>query len=325
MPPISDLVIYCDAKHEGLWFRDLSPLLANAKFAMIGRRGTNIPIIESLVFYDRPDIILMNNGEPVLVLEKTSEVPSGHNVGQRQGRIVRSIEHNVPAVYLQPFDAMKHGPHANVCHLNPRLLQFYTKLWDIHNTPALVVEMPSDSDWELINDGSEDGEISAVVHGFLQSGFDWNCGKFLQYRQQMPEQATQRIQARNSYGKPPPSVNIIPTSALAERIRERSGGKQDLPSEWVQREESVLYKIAMSPEKCRREDPYTGTQFIYDYLYCRNGAKPSDKFRNLVLDFPKISVARWKQANPNDPGRKSVLWYATANGILLKDGLIIVR
>ena len=34
------LVIYCDAKHEGLWFRDLSPLLDEATFATIGRRGT---------------------------------------------------------------------------------------------------------------------------------------------------------------------------------------------------------------------------------------------------------------------------------------------
>ena len=40
-------MIYCDAKHEGVWFRDLSPLLANAKFAMIGRRCINVPIIES--------------------------------------------------------------------------------------------------------------------------------------------------------------------------------------------------------------------------------------------------------------------------------------
>lgn len=44
---MGDLVIYCDAKHEGVWFRDLSPLLANAKFAMIGRRCINVPIIES--------------------------------------------------------------------------------------------------------------------------------------------------------------------------------------------------------------------------------------------------------------------------------------
>ena len=88
-----NLTIYCDAKHEGLWFRDLSPLLRNAKFATIGRRGTNPPIIESLVFYDRPDIILLYNEEPVLVLEKTTEVPSGHNIGQRLGRMVRALEY----------------------------------------------------------------------------------------------------------------------------------------------------------------------------------------------------------------------------------------
>ena len=321
----SRLVIFCDAKHEGLWFRDLSPLLSDASFETIGGRGTNPPIIENLIYYDRPDIILLYDGEPVLVLEKTSEVPSGHNVGQRQGRMVRSIEQNIPAIYLQPFDAMKHGKHPHLCRLNPRLLQFYTKMWDIHDTPALVVNWPSDSDWELITDGSEDDEISAVVHDFLQSDFDWGCSKFLHYRQQMPKEAAKRIDAWKPYGHPPGSVSIIPTSSLAQIIHHRSAGEQSIPPEWVQRKESVVYKIGMSPKKCRREDPYTGTQFIYDYLYCRNGEKPEEKFRNLLFDLPKIAVDRWKEANPNDPGRKSVLWYATANGLLLSDGMIEVR
>ena len=83
--------------------------------------------------------------------------------------------------------------------------------------------------------------------------------------------------------------------------------------------------MGMSEEKCRREDPYTGMQFLYDYQHCRNGVKPENKLRNLIIDVPNVSIRRWKEANPNDPSRKSVLWYATANGILLKDGLIIVR
>lgn len=319
------LTIYCDAKHEGLWFRDLSPLLRDATFATIGRRGTNPPIIESLVFYDRPDIILLNNGEPVLVLEKTTEVPSGHNIGQRLGRMVRALEHNVPAIMFMPFDSKKHGKHANLCNLNARVLDGYLRMWDIHETPAFAVNWPSDSDWELITDGTEDDEISAVVHDFLESGFDWNCRKFREHQDRMEAEFARRITIRASYNRPPPSVKIIPTSAFASMVAARTGGAASIPHAWLARKETVLYTMAMNEKKCRREDPYTGMQFLYDYQHCRNGPHPDDKLRNLVIDVPKVSTRRWKEANPNDPGRKSVLWYATANAIFLSDGLIEVR
>jgi hypothetical protein len=78
----------------------------------------------------------------------------------------------------------------------------------------------------------------------------------------------------------------------------------------------------MSPRACRREDPYTGMQFVYDYQLCRTGPNPSDKRRNLVIDVPRVSEATWREANPKDPTRKSVLWYVTANGIALKNGFI---
>ena len=187
------MVIFCDAKHEGLWFRDLSPLLSDASFETIGGRGTNPPIIEKLIYYDRPDIILLYDGEPVLVLEKTSEVPSGHNIGQRLGRMVRALEYEVPAIMFMPFDSMKHGKFSSLCNLNARVLEGYLRMWDIHSTPALAVNWPSDSDWELITDGSEDDGISAVVHDFIQSGFDWGCDEFFRHRALMAEEFTRRV------------------------------------------------------------------------------------------------------------------------------------
>ena len=325
MSQIGDLVIYCDAKHEGLWFRDLSPLLSNARFEIIRGRGKNIDIIENLIFYDRPDIILLNNGEPVMVLEKTSEVPSGHNIGQRLGRMVRSLEYEIPAIMFMPFDSMKHGKHSNLCNLNARVLDGYLRMWDIHSTPALAVNWPSDSDWELITDGSEDDGISALVHDFIQSGFDWNCNEFRRQRAHMAEEFTRRVATHRPYGRPPPSVKIVPTASLEDLIRVRSGGRQEIPAEWRIRKETVIYTVGMTEEKCKRQDPYTGMQFLYDYQHCRTGVDPGDKHRNLILDFPKVSVRRWKEANPNNPATKSVLWYATANGFLLRDGVIGVR
>lgn len=73
--------IYYDAYQEGLWFRDLAPKLAEAELKKFDERVPRA--IEELLVYDRPDIILAVGSEPVLVLEKTEGVPTGHNVGQR--------------------------------------------------------------------------------------------------------------------------------------------------------------------------------------------------------------------------------------------------
>jgi hypothetical protein len=81
----------------------------------------------------------------------------------------------------------------------------------------------------------------------------------------------------------------------------------------------------MSPESCRREDPYTGMQFIYDYGWLRKGPKPSDRDSNLILEIPQVTVARWKTANPNDPMLKASNWYLTADAIALKDGIILIE
>ena len=55
----------------------------------------------------------------------------------------------------------------------------------------------------------------------------------------------------------------------------------------------------------KRQDPYTGSALIYDYLYCRNGINPEDKYRNLIIYFPKISFQKLKKSfqttRPNHP------------------------
>ena len=82
--------------------------------------------------------------------------------------------------------------------------------------------------------------------------------------------------------------------------------------------------MIMSEDKCKRQDPYTGTQFIYDYCYCRNGIKVNDKHSNLVLFFPEIRKV-FGRKNPNNINTKSCNWYLTANLLLLKDGDIFIR
>jgi hypothetical protein len=121
--PSLPAIIFADNKVEGAWFRGLSTGLKDASYVPIRRRGGNPPAVKALIVYDRPDIILVSQHDAVLVVEKTREVPTGHNVGQRLARLVRAAELKVPTIYFFPFDAKKHGTFANICHMNIRLLE----------------------------------------------------------------------------------------------------------------------------------------------------------------------------------------------------------
>lgn len=315
--------IYHDSPVEASWFLGLDNRLESAELKKIHSRGSNPPSIDELVVYDRPDIILEVDGQPVLVLEKSREVPTGHNVGQRFPRLVRAAEMGVPVIKFFPFDAMKHGEYAGKCHLNARLLKAFDRMTEIHDVPVLAVNWPCDDDWELIDDGSEDELLSDLVSDFIDEGFDEWCDAFDAQLVRNEKELDRRLAKRSQYDLPPGSVEITDTSSVLREISHYFDGAS--PNQLQSRPETVVYEIGMSPANCRREDPYTGTQFIYDYNWCRTGASPDEKERNLILHFPKIERKTWYDKNPNDSTRKSQCWYLTANAFKFKDGLDVIR
>lgn len=315
--------IYCDNLIEAHWFMGLSSLLAQATIIKILGRGQNPKIIDSLIEYDRPDIILLADANPVLVLEKTREVPTGHNVGQRIARLVRAVELGIPTIKFFPFDAMKHGEYAGACNLNIRLLEAFEKMAQIHKTPILAINWPVDSHYELLDSGIENKRVSAVVHDYLKSGFDKNCGEIASQIKMMENEYNARLTRRKSYSAPPNSVQFLDTIKFIQNLPYpvEDSTKRTL----LQRGRSVVYIMDMTPSKCRREDPYTGTQFIYDYLWCRNGPKVEHKASNLILQFPGITKSTWYKKNPNDKSRKSCNWYLTANALAFSNGIDLLR
>lgn len=317
------LVAYCDDLNEYEWFSGLDPELRGARFERILPRGKNPPEVENLLRYDRPDVILVSNDKPVLVVEKTREVPTGHNVGQRMARLVRALENKVPAIKFFPFDARKHGKHSGVCNMNARLLFAFEQMWALHETPVMAINWPADEYGELHFGVHADHAMSNLIGAYLESGLDKTCEVFELAR------ATQLIEYRlrclvyPSYGEPPPSLSIEPTDQAICRMGILPGSAN--ANKLTRLPESAVYTIGMTEAACRREDPYTGTQFIYDYLYCRRGPRVEHKYRNLLLYFPNIRTEVWKRKNPNDPERKSSNWYLTANALIFNDGVIYLR
>jgi hypothetical protein len=318
-------VVFGDNQIEYEWFKGLSPLLETAVYNRIGPRGTNPPVIEELIKYDRPDIILLHDHRAVLVVEKTREVPTGHNVGQRMARLVRALEHGIVTIKFFPFDAKKHGAYAGICNLNARLLKAFERMADIHGVPLLAVNWPVDNYGELINDGTENDRMRLIVHSFLAASHEKDITAIKQQMAQMSTEYSTRVRRYPSYGGPPgESVKYMSTAQLLQQV-DGTTVPPTMLEQFRSRELSLIYVMKMTPEACRREDPYTGTQFIYDYLWCRDGPEPTNKHTNLVLRFPFVSRSRWYEANPNNPSRKSSNWYLTASALWLSDGLDILR
>jgi hypothetical protein len=317
--------IYSDNKVEGRWFQSLTEYLKNAEIIKIEGRGSNPGQIDEIISYDRPDIILVKNGSPVLVLEKTREVPTGHNIGQRMARIVRAVEFGIPTIKFLPFDARKHGDFSSVCNLNIRLIDSFKKMAEIHETPVLAINWPSNSHGELLTDGSENTQVSDVVENYLETKCDKNCIKIKEQKAEMDKEYAKRLTLYPKYAEMPgKSVYLINTKVYYKKINEDFA--IDLKASGLDKKtNSLVYKIEMTPENCRREDPYTGTQFVYDYCWCRSGTKPEEKHSNLILHFPKITKDHWLEKNPNDSDRKSCNWYLTANALVFKDDFLVLR
>ncbi|MBS1796785.1 MAG: hypothetical protein JSS81_23345 [Acidobacteria bacterium] len=317
------LRIFGDNRIEASWFRSLSKSLKDANFEKIRGRGQNPRLVDNLIQYDRPDIILTRDDIPVLVVEKTREVPTGHNVGQRAARLVRAVELGVPTICFFPFDSRKHGEYTGICNLNIRLLKAFEKMYEIHGTPIIAVNWLTDEHGELIGDGSENESISKIVNGYIDSGFNPNCRELIQNIEINKLEYDQRLDRRKSYSKPPNSVVILQTDQLIATLENRVS--RLVAQNLNLLKESVVYTMDMKPAKCRREDPYTGTQFIYDYIWCRNGRKVEQKHRNLILHFPSITKQKWYESNPNDVTRKSCNWYLTATALIFSDAVDLLR
>ena len=128
------------------------------------------PKLGEVLQYDRPDVILANNDEPMLVLERTVEVPSGHNVGQRFARLAAAAEAHRPLVYFGPYVARKHGGETEGPRwMNLRLFLALNVASRVHNTAITTINWPVDANYEIVQDSSKDARVRAYLDAFFDA------------------------------------------------------------------------------------------------------------------------------------------------------------
>lgn len=315
---MSKYQIYFDAFQEAKWFQSLNTEFKDAELLSINQAKD--PEVLRLLRYDKPDIILLKDGKAVLALEKTTEVPTGHNVGQRFARIVCSAEEKIPFIYFFPFLAMKHGEYASACWVNARLLEAMKKLGEIHETPILAINWECDTSYELIRDSSQDLFLKEVIGDFVKHNFNGKIPILDRVYEIMRVKFQEALTRHPQYSDLPPTARETITKEYLANLKTRYGNL-DIGELISSREKSLVYDIGM---KYVRSDPYTGTQLIYDYLLARKGVTPKERTMNIVLRMPNISRALWGKAAVSKNRKDIKLYTKFADLIELSDGIIIL-
>lgn len=309
--------IYYDSLQEGTWFKALHPALKDAELVAINDIKPEMPVSKVLT-YDRPDIILVDRDEPILVLERTIEVPTGHNVGQRFARLAAAAEAGIPLVYFGPYMARKHGGATEgPRYMNLRLFYALDTLASLTKTPVTTINWPVDSKYELLRSGEKDAGIKEYLNLFVDAysrvglkGIDHEIfqSPFHTARTQEREDFIKKyVKKPEGYDTPPPSVEIL-------KIEEYLKSGQIPATELAPFEEVVLYNVGM---RYVRSDPYTGTGMLYHYLYVLGEKKIK---RAMVLHFPFITKSMWDKACGSGRRKDVRLFKHIADFIVFKDG-----
>jgi len=304
-----------DEPQEAAWFRNLDPRLSNIPMARIGDTNESSKV-SRVLSYDRPDIVLIDGEQPILSIEETIEVPSGHNVGQRFARLAAASEASVPALYFGPYVAKKHGGKtAGPRYVNLRLFKALDRMIEITGGAVITLNWPVDENFEIRRDPQKDKYVREFMKLFLDEydvvGFNQinnsilGSSFFKQAIARRTEFIETSIRRKDDYEKPPNSVEILNRNDFYRRFQINSNCKDIL-----------VYKVGM---KKIRSDPYTGMAMLYDYLYVKR------KDRALALWFPEISSNDWKSAAQNKKRKDIRLYLHSADIIIFSDGWMMTK
>ena len=311
--------IYYDSLQEGLWFQSLHPALQEAELFIFPSKTRCPELLRPVLAYDRPDIVLCDNGNPILVVERTIEVPSGHNVGQRFSRLVAAAQQKVPVVYFGPYAAYKHGGATQgPRYMNLRLFYALDKMAEIEDAAITLINWPVDNDYEIINTAEKDVRMIEYLQLFFNAYTEDGLANITNaimtstFERNQEDERTQfireQVQNPEQYDDPPSSVIIAHVNDI--QILQRYHPLN------LTNSHMVIYKVGM---RYIRSDPYCGMAMLYSYLYC-DGL--TERTRDLILHFPQITREMWYTAARRASRKDIRIFRLTADGILFSDGYI---
>lgn len=310
-------MLFYDSLQEGLWFKNLNQHFQDAELVPIPNKLSQQQQygLQDILVYDRPDIILKDNNTNIFVLERTKEVPSGHNVGQRFGRLVAAAKNRIPVVYFGPYVAYKHGGQtAGPRYINLRLFDSLQILAQYYDTAVTTINWPVDNNYEVLTTPSKDRKLQEYLDLFFSYydvyGFS-GLTEFIAHSDfqnaQLREQdnfAQNKIRNPEQYDMPPESVCQLNRQQFEQRYGLFPDGYDSITTVYI-------YNVGM---QYIRSDPYTGMTYLYYYLYCVKKQNTC-----LILSFPNITFEMWNHLSPASKTYRMYKNLCTA--IIFSDGI----
>lgn len=310
-------MIYCDDLQEGMWFKNLNSHFSDANLEVIpsSRKALAAIGLDKVLKYDRPDIILVDDDQIILVLERTVEVPSGHNVGQRYGRLLAAAEERIPVVYFGPYAAYKHGGKtAGPRYMNLRLFYSLSNVSNTYNTAITIINWPVDTNYEVLKTPVKDIRIKEYLELFFSYYDSYGFSGLTKYiknssfqHSQIQEQkkfASAEIRSPEQYDVPPESVELLTVSAFKRRYNISYSFPSNI-------QKIVLYHVGMT---YIRSDPYTGMAALYKHLYTDNNTYQ-------ILEFSNIPSNLWYQQRQTSKSYR--MYKEFSDAILFSDAFIL--
>jgi len=283
--------------------------------------------LRDILALDCPDAIITFNDEPVLVIEDSREAGTGHNAFQRFPRMVASLEHHIPYIYIYPEAAIVDRENAAIKWdpINPLIFKAMISLREIHNTPAMLFYYPSyykenksidldkypskglkiDSKYLGCPDSNDTEIISLfeLINEYLSSIFNSTNLKDTFYEFNKSPKVRERIdflheefikKANNkdwNEMSPLTATLKIPTNILLDYLSTYEKDGYQIGSLLRSRENTIIYLL----DAKFRGDPYPGCVAAIDYLICRSGEEVEQRTTNLVMiwgDFSETTITK---------------------------------
>ncbi|MGB9866746.1 MAG: hypothetical protein ACPLPR_02405 [Bacillota bacterium] len=270
--------------------------------------------IKKILYLDAPDVILEQDGEPVLAIELSREAGTGHNVFQRFARIAASAENGVPVVYIYPEAVwISREASSRWDPINPLIFRAMERLMHIFSVPALLYYYPSHYRFGqppttprgLVDDPSFPGlpdsadpemkEFFAFVNELVET-----CSKGGPHLARTLLQRSRLVINRMSWMQdeyhrkggnsrswsPLSACQELPTRVVEEYLAQFAGVHTvSLPGK---RAQTIVYQVGGDI----RADPYTGSLAAVDYLLCRLGRNYEDRDKNLAVAWGKVKEGK---------------------------------
>ncbi len=282
--------------------------------------------IRRILYLDAPDLIVENNGEPVLSVEITTEAGTGHNAFQRFSRIAAAAENGVPALYIFPEAAIiaRRGAPPKWDVINPLVFRALDAVADIYGMPAILHYFPSDFrdfcdsppsaphkatkglrfHYDIAKyPGCPDSSVKAFKGFFeaineivkaverlgVKDGLASLRANLVLRRQR---DAMRAEFARKAAGAPEASmsplsaVSLVSTDYLLKYLSRYEGDDYKIGELLRSRAQTAIYQV----NAAFRGDPYPGCLAAIDYLLCREGRTFEERRHNLILAFGRLSI-----------------------------------